>query len=98
MYTTGANDKATCKISRARNEINDMLEPYHLYEICNGDCSPCEVQFSTIPAADRGLPSRVALRWLKDIKADFATVEQLNAACHDKHDKHLAYIKKRKTL
>lgn len=99
MYCMIANDKATSKICGSKGEIQKLLGAHYLYEICNGrDISPSEVQFSLISNTTSGLPSRIALQWLKDIKSGAATVEQLYAACLAQHRKHQAYLKKKRTL
>lgn len=98
MYCTHANDRATTKITRSRLEIKSLLGAFHLHEIAHGDISPSEVQYSLISNANRGLPSRVALRYLKGIKDGHLTVEQLYSICLAIHNRHEAWLKKRRTL
>ena len=98
MYTMVANDEATSKLDRAEKEIDELLGAHTMYTIASGDVSPSEVRYTLIKNAIWGLPSRVMLRYIKDLKAGVVTTEDIYKACLKRHQAYQAHVKKKETI
>lgn len=93
LYAVCANDRATTIMTAELNKINGKLTRFGIYKLSDISTgfgqAPCDVRWSIIPDAKKGLPSRVVYKHLRKwwSKEDPAYLTKLYALCEEVQNK-----------